>query len=143
MIGFLKDFFVGVPYFKNNKDFRHLLYVHPLLVMVMFDMHNWCNERGLPVNWTSLIRTPERNKQVGSKSQTHPDGRAADLSVKKWEAWDIGDFVAHFNRKYKDIAAISSSTMKPTLVVYHVGTAPHLHIQLKPKYKVENAYTKL
>lgn len=144
MLGFLKDFFTNsIPLFKNSRDFRHLLYVHPMLVMVMFDMVNYCNERNMPFKVTSLIRTPQHNISIGSTSSTHPEGRAFDMSVRGWQAYDIGDFVDHFNRKYKDIAAISSSTRKPTLVVYHVGTAEHLHIQINPKYSMGQPWRKL
>lgn len=147
MFNQLKEFFLGIPFFKNKNHFRHLLYVHPLLVVVMFDVKVYCLENNIPFKVTSIIRTPQENRALGATSTTHSDGRAFDLSTIEMikagvDEYKISELMQFFNRKYKDYAAISKSNNKRTLVVRHIGTADHLHFQLSPEYNVE-AYTKL
>ena len=47
---------------------------------LLLDLGYECRLRGWPKPMVvSLVRTPEENAAVGAKSQTHVDGRAADL----------------------------------------------------------------
>lgn len=144
MFGFIKDFFSEkIPMFKNAKDARHLLYVHPLLAMVLFDMAHYCNSRNLPFKITSMIRTPMENIKVGGKSLTHPTGRAADISTRGFDVYQVAEFKKHFDEKYEDIAAISTIGRKQ-LVVYHTsGSGYHLHVQIHAHYAIENAWVNL
>ena len=131
-----------LPKLKDKKLCTHLLYAHPLLISIMFDMAWYCEKNDLPFNITSVIRSPSENLAVGGKSKTHETGRAFDLSTKNWSVWDIDTFVNIFNKKYKNDAAISRDG-HPRLVVYHIGTAAHLHIQINAKYSKDGIWKEL
>lgn len=131
-----------LPHFKNSNHLKHLCYIHPLLVSIMFDMAWYCENNEIPFNITSVIRSPIENARVGGKTKTHETGRAFDISVKGWTVYDIDTFVQTFNKKYKNDAAISTDG-KPRLVVYHIGTAEHLHIQIHSRFSRENVWANL
>lgn len=131
-----------LPKLKEKRFAKHLLYAHPLLISIMFDMAWYCERNEIPFNITSVIRSPEQNKAVGAVSMSHVFGRAFDLSTKDWNAFEIDTFLQFFNKKYRDHAAISMDG-KPRLVVYHQGTSWHLHIQIHSKYSKKDAWKQL
>lgn len=150
ILNFLKRFILivkdEIPFLKKEGEFKHLLFVHPLIVMVMFDMMNYCNENGLSFKVTSIIRTPKEDKLLGTKHKVHQEGRAFDLRSwgEGWDAYTIGQFIDHYNKKYYDYGAVSSNDLKRRLVVYHnSGSGHHFHIQIDRKYAIENAWANL
>lgn len=86
---------------------------------------------GLPIIFTSIIRP--KIKGV-SKSVTHEEGRAFDLSVRGWTQAQIDELVGLVNEHFK-VGAISFSDHKEKEAVYEdgksAGTAPHLHFQVR------------
>ncbi len=123
--------------FKTNKVKERSVYLNPFASYLILKMHLYCLNAELPFMVTDTVSTIEEDKRIGRKHSTHREGRAFDLSVKGWDADQILDFCNHFNEEYKEEAAISSKTLKPTLCVYHVGTAPHIHVQLARKYGID------
>lgn len=101
-----------------------------LLVLADYLMSH-CETYNLPIVITSIIRP--KIKGV-SKSRTHEEGRAFDISVKGWSAHDVKFLVDAVNEKHS-IGAISLTDGKEREVIYEdgikAGTAPHLHFQVR------------
>lgn len=124
--------------FKHKKDKSRVLFLHPLALVIMFDMKFFCSENYIPFTVTSTMSTIEEDKKLSRKSSTHRTGRAFDLSIKGWSNLEIKDFIAHFNKKYEHVAAYTKSTNKNTLIIHHnSGHGDHLHVQINYKYKLK------
>jgi len=116
---------------KKDEEFTELAQLHPILFLILAHMNLWCHNRGTPFVITRMI--DEKIEGV-SISDTHKEGRAFDLSVRNWSDQDIQEFTNTFNNKYgTSVGAFGLRTGLPSVVVYHVGTAPHLHIQIRPQ----------
>ena len=114
---------------KDPKNLTDLLEIHPILFMVLGFVVARCHIKKLPCKLTRVIdgRIPGV-----SVSDTHEEGRAFDMSVQGWTIEDINEFVTYMNDKYADTyGALSSADNKARLVVYHIGTGPHFHIQIR------------
>lgn len=114
---------------KELKNLTDLLEINPILFMVLGFVVAYCYKRGLPCRLTRVIdgRIPGV-----SVSDTHEEGRAFDMSIHGWGADDTQDFVRSMNEKYAEqYGALSLSDNQAKLVVYHVGTAAHFHVQIR------------
>lgn len=107
--------------------------MHPIALLVMADMALFCVNNNLDFIVTDSVSTLKEDQDLKRKSSTHRTGRAFDLSIKSWFASDIEFFKNHFNKKFESYAAITNEG-NPELVIYHVGTAPHLHVQINAQY---------
>ena len=123
--------------FKTKKVHKRSLYMHPIMSLILIDMYWYCLSKNMPFTVTSTVRTVEENNRVGASHLTHVQGRAFDLSVRGWGKKFRKEFCNKYNVKYEKQAAISSSTLKPTLCVDHVGTAPHIHVQASRDYALD------
>ncbi len=104
--------------------------VHQGLRIIAYELLEFCESRNLPVVITSIIRPMIPGV---SKTDIHAKSRAFDVSVKGWNADNILECVDYINDLLaEDLGAIAISDGKPRAVVYHVGTAPHLHCQTRP-----------
>ena len=117
--------------FKTPEVAMTFLDLQPTLILVIGKMIQWCDKRSLPFVITSAVRDFEK----GQVSQTHPEGRAVDISVKGWTANDIYDFEKEWEaneiaRKYGAVKADGTVN----LVYYHTvaGGAAHIHCQIRP-----------
>lgn len=120
--------------FKNPLDECHLLYCHPSLIVVLASMSMWAKSNHVPFIVTSVIRSKAENDALGSKSLTHVEGRAADISVKGWSATDVDLFERDWNANKLNTyyGAISSTDYTRKLVVVHgKGDNLHIHVQVK------------
>lgn len=124
--------------FKTKKIHQRSLFMHPLVSMILIDMYWYTINHNRPFVVTSTVRTVEENERVGASHLTHVQGRAFDLSVKGWSKKFRKQFCDEFNKRYRKEAAISSSTLRPTLCVDHVGTAAHIHVQVNRDYIVKD-----
>lgn len=102
--------------------------ISPILLKALVDVMLWCQIHNLPLVFTRSVDGPIEGV---TKSKTHETGRAVDVSVAGWPPVKINEFVDHFNDKFKEIGAISAESGIPRFVVYHIGTGPHFHIQVK------------
>lgn len=105
--------------------------VHKNLVELADYIREHCEEHGLPMVVTSIIRP----KIPGvSKTDIHAKGRAFDLSVKGWSKADIEFLVKDVNEKFKT-GAISSRDGKEREVVFEdgvtAGKGAHFHVQVR------------
>jgi len=116
--------------FKEEDEILQLAIIHPILLFIFSDFNFYCYERNLPV---VITRAVEHNIEGVSVSDTHPQGRAIDLSVKGWSYDDIQTAIKYFNEKFEQYAAISARDGKPRLMIYHdVGLGTHIHLQIRP-----------
>ena len=74
--------------FKTEEVAMTFLSLEPTLIFIIAHMLRWCDQRSLPFVVTSAVREFE----TGQVSQTHPDGRAIDVSVRDWQADQIEAF---------------------------------------------------
>ena len=89
----------------------------------------FCKQHNLPLTITSLI-SDRQKADVQSVSTTHEDGRAFDIRCTggKWsEVW-VHKIVYFLNSNYQEWGAISKSTGKPLVALYHKN---HIHIQIR------------
>lgn len=106
-----------------------------LIDMAIFVL-NWAEEHKLPVVFTSIIRP----KLPVSKSNTHAEGRAFDISVRGWTTDAIDDLLADARIFLKSIGAMAYRDGKLISVpaVYHhevkdgVDYGAHFHFQVRP-----------
>lgn len=110
----------------NKEDWKR---VHPNLIIMAIAYLDYCELLDLNIMFTSIIRPMIPGI---STSKTHEEGRAFDSTVQGWDYYSRKSIVFHFNKNYKSIAAISSSTLVPTAVKDHIGTGPHFHFQVRP-----------
>ena len=121
--------------FKEERFMIETWLVHSVLFYAFLDVSNFASEHDIPVRVTNVLdRIPNE-----SKTNSHPEGRAIDLSVINWPDRFIHMASHMFNEKYKDIAAISSSDGKPRFFVYHKTKNGewHIHLQINAKYARE------
>ena len=115
---------------QDDIDLEDLKMLQPALWILITRSMLYCSEYKLPFKITSIIS--DRGK-VKSKSRSHETGRAIDISSRSWPDMHVHRFKYLMNRWYKDIAAISSSDLKPRAVIYHdVGYGSHFHLQVRP-----------
>lgn len=121
--------------FKSKKDFDRYLNLHPVALVILFHMNLYCHNRKLRFQVTSTVSTREEDDSLNRVSSTHREGRAFDLSVKDWSPYDIKEFIDYFDTKFGSEGALGVSGEK-RLIVDHVGTARHLHVQIDRSYTI-------
>lgn len=112
---------------KPEVNMEDILNMNPNTWILMAAFKKFCVMHGLRCCLTSLIG----DYQGPRVSKTHSDGRAFDASSKGWEDVFIKKLLFQINRDYSHIGAISYSDNKPRAVIYHNGTAPHFHFQVR------------
>lgn len=81
----------------------------------------------LPIKITNI-----KNKFAVSKSNTHPEGRAIDVSVINWPIVAIQDCKKYMDAKVGHLGAISSGTGERNVIYFHnAGLGDHFHIQVE------------
>jgi hypothetical protein len=118
---------------KDPEDLDLLQYLDTRLWAVLSPMFRWCRESNLPCVITSTVR----GRLQHSVSDTHAEGRAVDISVKGWAAFQILAFEKTFNDSDigKRYGATSITDGKVRVVVFEPnnaskGITEHLHIQV-------------
>jgi tRNA U54 and U55 pseudouridine synthase Pus10 len=116
-------------YFKTELCFERSYKLHPVIIGVLDDMRQWCEQKGLEFLVTDSVTNYEEDMAVNRKFAEHREGRAVDLRCKTWDEASKKEFQKEFTKKYLHLAAISTETKKPKLIVIHKGTAEHIHLQ--------------
>ena len=114
--------------FKNDKARETYPNCKEELKDAVYWCSQWAEKRKLPFIITRAI--DEMIPGV-SKTNIHADGRAVDVSVHGWSADDIDDFVCDSNKQFGSIGAISANDGVSRFCVFHVGTGPHFHLQVR------------
>lgn len=118
--------------FKTEEIKKRFESVNPILKSIAKDMYEWCVICDAPFMITASMSTEDEDKKLNRVSSTHREGRAFDLSCFGWDKDRILVFKTMFSEKYKDVAAISPSTNKPTLIIHHDnGNGMHFHVQIR------------
>lgn len=121
---------------KHKKDVNRLLHLHPLSLVILFQMNLYCFNKGLRFQVTSTVSTKSEDEAVNRVSATHREGRAFDVSIKNWSPYDIEEFKNHFDLMYGSYGAVSYGGER-NLIVDHIGTARHLHVQIDRSYTIK------
>lgn len=119
--------------FKYKKDFNRFLGLNPLALVLLADMNYWCKLNNMPFRITSTVSTEKEDENLNRVSTTHREGRAFDISVKGWTEKQTERFIYHFENKFA-LHAAKNKEGENRLIVRHVGTADHLHIQIHKSY---------
>lgn len=110
----------------DNKN-EDILELTGYSLIVLGYLKYFCEQTGLPLILTNVL-----NKYPESISETHPDGRAFDVSLKGWPEDLIKKCIIFLEDKCMHFAPISLRTGKPRLILRHdIGLGDHLHIQTK------------
>ena len=84
----------------------------------------FCFNNSIPCQITSI-----KDHVKIRKTATHSSGRAFDLRVKNLTEEQIKKVVAYLNKNFNHLGAISKSDNVRRVVVRHIGTFDHLHVQ--------------
>lgn len=120
--------------FKSEKAFNRSLYMHPITLMIMWDMYHYCLSRDLEFVVTETVTTLQEDKDLGRMSSSHRTGRAFDLRNRSWDLLQIKSFESHFNKKYEKYAAMDRHGHKRLVVSIPHGSGPHFHVQIHSRY---------
>jgi hypothetical protein len=113
---------------KHGIEPKDLQRMSPKLFIVWGYFTLFATERDLPIEVTNI-----KEKFNVSVSNTHPEGRAIDVSVRDWSILEIGELKGYLEAKVGHLGAISLRTNKPRVVVYHdAGLGSHFHLQVSP-----------
>lgn len=130
--------------FRKELDRDMILFLHPQLLSILFDMSFYCQKRNLPFDITSTVSTKTIDDKYKRVSDGHRTRRAFDLSSKLWNSHEIKLFQETFNKKYKRVGQISYKTKLPNLVTYHdSGYGKHFHIALNTNFRLEEINEKV
>lgn len=120
-------------YFKSKQEELEFPKVLPRLHDVIFDLAEHFHRAGHKLIITDILEEKGEGEKLNRVSTSHKEGRACDLRVRHLPKAFINSVIELYNEKYKKISAISSTTGKPTLIVYHDnGNGIHFHIQIRP-----------
>jgi hypothetical protein len=109
--------------------------IHPKLLQILAYISVFCKENRIELVVTSAIRSKERNKAIGSVSQTHVEGRAIDISIKERWGWNDDSIMLityKVNQMYKQFGAFTNRPIDKQVVIFNhdAGNGYHLHIQV-------------
>lgn len=122
--------------FKTSKAYNRCLHLHPIAMLIMWDMWLYCSTNNLEFYVTETVTTVEEDAEIGRFSSTHRTGRAFDLRNSSWSLWEIKSFEKFFNEKYGNYGAIDSLGNRRLIVSIPHGTGPHFHIQVDRKFSL-------
>ena len=109
--------------FKHEADRIYLNKISPILLMIFSDLNIYCQKRKLPLVITRIVG--DRIPGI-SKTDTHSEGRAIDISVKMWLESEIKDAEKYIKGKY-----VAKKGKHNKVFVFHNGTAWHIHLQVR------------
>lgn len=117
---------------KQNVNPEDLTVMSPKLLIAFGWFCHFAEQRGLPVVVTNV-----KEKFSVSVSNSHPEGRAIDISTKTvgWTDEDIEtiELQMMLQDSQMNIGAISRSTGRPRIAYHHdAGLGPHFHLQVAP-----------
>tara|TARA_R110000868_G_C10972634_1_gene770652 strand:+ start:31807 stop:32196 length:390 start_codon:yes stop_codon:yes gene_type:complete len=123
--------------FKNEKDKDLILTLHPILLMIFFDLAWYAKSRhGVDLTVTATKSTPEEDAALKRTSTAHQNGLALDIRSKNINVFITKDLVEYINSKeeYKDYRYMSFSGID-RLAYLHVGSAEHIHLAINKEFE--------
>ena len=118
----------NIPTFtiKSPNRAEDMTFLTPKMLLVWSHFTLFAHSRDLPIKVTNILQ-----KFSVSKSNTHPEGRAIDVSVKNWKPEDISNCLDYLNEKVGKYGAISKASGMKRVVYFHdAGLGPHFHLQV-------------
>ena len=113
---------------EPGAELEDMLIMKGSLQIMLGFLNTFCEMNKVPCLLTNIS-----HKFPVSKSNTHPEGRAIDVSVKGWSILQVRDCVEYLDAKADilGIGAYSLADGKRRVVVHHdAGLGAHLHIQV-------------
>ena len=100
-----------------------------LRIVLKYCLDWFCNH-GKPMRITSLLRPYGDGI---SRSTTHQEGRAADISILDLSEIELKQFESDIVARFGYLGAISKETGHSKIIeTKKHGTGPHAHIQVRP-----------
>lgn len=113
---------------KEDNNIEEFMDLSPLMFIVFGHFLLFAQQRNLPVTVTNIT-----NKFDVSISNTHPEGRAIDISTRGWTEQEITSCLFYLDSKVGHLGAYSSRSGKQHVAIHHdSGLGPHFHLQVKP-----------
>jgi hypothetical protein len=105
-----------------------MLIMKPSLIIVWGFLSKFCLDNNLPCRITNI-----KTKFPESISDTHPQGRAIDVSVKDWSILHVQDCLEYLRRNVGHLGAIVGRGDRKVALHHDIGRGAHLHIQVAPE----------
>lgn len=122
--------------FKYEKDKELILGLHPLLLMIFFDMAWYAKSKhGVNLTVTATSSTEEEDEELGRTSTAHRKKIALDIRSKNINIYITKDIIDYINNKeeYEEYRYMSHSGVS-RLAYLHVGSAEHIHLALHSSF---------
>lgn len=123
--------------FKHKKDHSRFMYMHPIILMIMFDAQNWAIEQGLPYIVTSTVSTIAEDEALSRTSASHRDGRSFDLSIRGWDLIDQIRVISYINTRYKKYHYLSLAGVSRIAYLHDNSNGEHIHFAIHSKFAKE------
>lgn len=120
--------------FASEKSKERFFNLHPLVIMVVSEISNFCKSENHTITLTETVTTKEEDQSVDRKSSTHRTSRAVDIRVNDMPEGLAQKITNHFNFKFRHIAAVNPSGVSELIVFKPHGTGPHLHVQIHSRF---------
>jgi hypothetical protein len=131
--------FAMEPYIRHAPgiNLADLLKIEPRLMSMVATVAEFCKQNNVKFVVTSIIRTKERNLQVGSVSVTHVEGRAVDFSIlTKW-GWNkklLDKLVRVVEDKHGEYGLYGKNKKQKVILIHNAGSGNHAHLQVISRY---------
>jgi len=113
--------------FKEGIDKEDLAMLTPKMLIVLGYASLFAEKNGLPFTVTNI-----KHKFEESISNTHPEGRAVDISVEGWTHEDSDKLVLFLEQNCEELGAVGGMSGIRRIVVRHdVGYGDHIHLQVE------------
>lgn len=132
------DYFHPYIQWKTPQVKARAKFMSAQCVEIMNDQAAWCQDRKIPYVVTETVTTLDEDRNLKRTSRTHREGRAWDISVRDWIETAIAEFMKEFSKRFQHVAAIGAKTGKPELIVRHVGSADHMHVQIGKVFAIDD-----
>lgn len=103
-----------------------IMLVKPAMLVVLGYFTSYAEQNKLPVVITNVVLSFPT-----SRSTTHPDGRAIDISARHWTPEHKQGVIKYMEDKVGYLGAYSFSDGKQRVIIYHDGgLGAHFHLQI-------------
>jgi hypothetical protein len=100
----------------------------PSLIIVWGFLSKFCHVKNLECKITNI-----KTKFPQSVSNTHPEGRALDISLHSWSILQVRESIEYLERHAGHLGAIVGRGQRRLVVHHDIGLGDHLHIQTAPE----------
>lgn len=130
--------------FKHEVDEKLFPYLSPMLIKIIGDVAQWCQDKDLKFVITETISSKERDLSRGilRTSTTHSTGRAIDIRTRGWSAEDVTGMVDWFELRYQTVSARRHGGDRKLMVFGDSKHQFHVHCQVHSQYSMENIWTR-